>query len=310
MLRGAARVTAGRSGGRGYHRAMPRVPLAAACAALLLSACGTGGDATVSSSPTASAPAATASLLPPPPLRTSVRIPVAGRPPVSGEPWYLAIGDSVTFGFTMDPARSGMNSAWALQLQGLLAGAGRPWHLYDTACPSETLSTYTGSCPLRRLVPDLATRSQHDVALAAIAAHRSDLRLILVDLGSNDLLHAGTLDASQVIPTLINSLTRIVTELQSAAPGVPVVLCNYYDPLENLLPTTVAPLEQVNAAVADLATRLHTGLADFFSAVNSVPPPDPDLGRYVDLAHDDIHPTVAGHTALAQAALRVVLART
>ena len=285
---------------------MRRVPLAAACVALLLSACGSGGGATVSPSPTPSTtPDATAS--PPAPLPSSVLIPVPGRPPVSGQPWYLAIGDSVSFGFTVDPARYGTNSAWPLQLEAMLAGAGRPWQLYDTACPSETTTTYTGSCPLRRLVPDLATRSQHDLALAAIAGHRSDLRLILVDLGSNDLLHSGTLDAAQVIPALTAALTRIVTELQQAAPGVPVVLCNYYDPFENLLPTTVAPLQQVNAAVAQLAARLHTGLADFFSAVNTLPSPDPDLGRYVDLAHSDIHPTVAGHTALARAALRAVL---
>ena len=287
---------------------MRRAAVAAlVCVAVLaLGACGSAPSAvssstTATSSPPPSAPADSAQ-------PASAVIPVPGKPPVTDQPWYLVVGDSVSFGFTQDPARYGTNSSWALQLQPLLAAAGRPWQLYDTACPSETTATYTGACPLRRFVPDLATRSQRDVALAAVAAHRADLRLIVVELGSNDLLHARTTDAATVIPALTAALTRIVGELQQAAPGVPVILCNYYDPLENLLPATVAPLEQVNAAVAELATRLHTGLADFFSAINTVPPPDPDLGRYVDLAHSDIHPTVAGHTRLAEAMLRSVLA--
>jgi lysophospholipase L1-like esterase len=233
-------------------------------------------------------------------------IPVAGRPPSGDTPWYLTIGDSVTFGFSVDPARLGANSSWALQLEPLLAASGRAWSLYDTACPSERTDTYTTLCPGRRQVPFLATTSQHDAAMAAITAHPATLRAVFVQLGSNDLLQgfrrAGTVEA--MVATLRPALTRIVTELRAAAPGVPVILCNYYNPLANLQPATRAQLATVNAMVAEVAAATHARLADFFAAVDtSAAVPDPHLCDFVDCAHGDVHPTVAGQARLARAAL-------
>jgi lysophospholipase L1-like esterase len=231
---------------------------------------------------------------------------VAGQPPVAGRPWYLAIGDSVTFGFTVDPARFGTNSSWALQLQPLLAATGRTWTLYDTACSGERTDTYFTRCPGRRQVPFLHDQSQHDAALAAIAAHRADLRAIFVELGSNDLLadQRDNLSVDQSTARLRTQLTTIVQQLQAAAPGVPVVVCNYYDPLANALPATLAEIQVVNAMVAQVATARHARLGDFFSAINSVATGhDATLCTYVDCAHGDVHPTVGGQARLAHAAL-------
>jgi lysophospholipase L1-like esterase len=231
---------------------------------------------------------------------------VAGQPPVTGHPWYLAVGDSVTSGFTVDPARAGTNSSWALQLQSMLAASGRPWTLYDTACPSERTDTYSTHCPGRSQVPFLATTSQHDAAMAAIAAHRADLRAILVDLGSNDLLRSvrTATPVDTEIGLLRTALTRIVTDLHTAAPGVPVVIGNYYNPLANADPATRMELTTVNAMVANVASTTGSRLVDFFAVINTTPnAADPHLCDYVDCAHSDIHPTVAGHTRMAQAAL-------
>jgi len=233
-------------------------------------------------------------------------IPVAGQPPVAGRPWFLAIGDSITFGFTVDPARAGVNSSWALQLQGLLAAQGRPWTLYDTACVSERTDTYYTRCPGRVQTPFLADTSQHDAAMAAIATHRADLRAIFVDLGSNDLLRALRRDISvdTAVSGLRTSLTRIVAELRAAAPGVPVILCNYYDPLVNLEPATRQQAIVVNTMVAQVARAAGARVADFYAAINTVPTGQDDrICEWVDCAHGDIHPTVAGQARLAQAAL-------
>jgi lysophospholipase L1-like esterase len=266
-------------------------------AVALLSACGSTPAPTATSTPT-----------PSPTAQASARalIPVAGQPPVTGKPWYLAIGDSVTFGFTVDPARLGTNSSWALQLQPLLAATGRTWSLYDTACVSERTDTYYTRCPGRGQTPFLATTSQHDVAMAAIAAHRADLRAVFVDLGSNDLL--STLRRNTPLPAAVTALrtalTRIVTELQAAAPGVPLVLANFYNPLANLDPATQPQITVVNSMVADVARTTGSRLADFFSAIDSVTTgADPHLCDNVDCAHGDIHPTVAGQARLAKAAL-------
>jgi len=276
-------------------------------AALLSCACSSGstppgGSATPAAPSTAGdTPGATASS---PAAGGDVRFPVAGQPPQTGTPWYLAIGDSITFGFTLDPARDGVNSSWALQLQDLLAGSGRRWKLYDVACPGETSLTYRTLCPQRRFVPFLADTSQHDAAQRAIDDHRADLKLILVDLGSNDLLRflrSGT-DPATAFTGLRTRLRVIVTELQQAAPGVPVVIANYYNPLANSTPSTISTLSVVNNGIAALAHDLGARLADFHDAINAPSVPDPTLCDYVDCAHLDIHPTVAGQARLAAAA--------
>lgn len=274
-------------------------------AAAVASACGST-TASPSTHTPAATPAATATPSPTTTGITSLFPPVAGQPPVSGRPWFLAIGDSVTAGFSVDPARLGTNASWALQLQGLLAASGRNWTLYDTACAGERTDTYSTRCPRREATPFLLNASQHDVALAAVTAHRADLRAIFVDLGSNDLFAAqrdGTpLDTA--ISALRQALTAIVSELHRAAPGVPVIVCNFYDPEANALPGTLPELQRVNAMVAQLAAAQSARLADFFSAINTVTGGnDPHLCDWVDCAHSDVHPTVAGHARLAAVAL-------
>ena len=292
------------------RRALPLLPFALAG---LLAACSASAPAPAHTPRPTPTPIATPQPTPAPsddvPVG-DVATPVAGSPPVAGRPWYLAIGDSVTSGFTVDPARRGVNSAWALQLQPLLAGTGRRWTLYDTACAGERTDTYDALCPGRAQTPFLQNTSQHDAAFAAIRAHRADLRAILVDLGSNDLLDAErrgvTLDAA--VAALRTALTRIVADLRAAAPGVPVVVCNFYDPLANALGTTLAQLDQVNAMVAQVAAAEHARLADFRHAINTVQSgTDPHLCDWIDCAHDDLHPTVAGHARLARAALAALL---
>lgn len=285
---------------------------------LLLGAASACGGATSSgtpggrSSPSPTPAAATASAEPtlaPAQPRARVDVPVAGMPPAAGHPWYLAIGDSITSGFTVDSGRAGVNSSWALQLQPLLAGRGQDWTLYDTACPSERTDTYFTLCPGRRAIPFLASQSQHDAAMAAIRGHRDNLRLVLLDLGSNDLIRAlavGT-DAVTAAGQLRANLTRIITEVRAAAPGVPIVLANFYNPLATFQPATQGQVLLVNDLIRAEALDEHVILADFFSAINSVTSgSDPTLCRYVDCAHLDIHPTVLGHARLAAAALAVI----
>ena len=281
-----------------------RLTLALAC--LLLAAC--GSTPTTTTSATASGAGASASATSAPAGSGEVVVPLAGSPPLAGHPWFLAVGDSITSGFTIDQSRAGVNSAWPLQLQALLATRGEPWSLYDVACPGETMASYTSGCHDRLVRTELGGKPQRDLALAAITAHLADLKLILVDLGSNDLLRTlrGGGDQAAAAAALRTSLTATVAELRAAAPGVPLVLANYYNPLANLIPTTEASLVPVNAVVAAVAHAQGVTLVDFHAAINTQPPPDSTLCQWVDCAHIDIHPTVAGHQRLARAALAVV----
>ena len=280
--------------------------LAAAGLAAALTACSSGTPAAVQ--PTVSAtPAPTLGL-----AQASApagSIPVAGHAPVAGTPWYLAIGDSITFGYSLDPARAGVNSSWALLLQGMLAASGRPWQLYDTACVAERTDTYYTRCPGRALTPFLTDTSQHDAALAAITAHRADLRAIFVDLGSNDLLRALRHDTTLpvAISALRTALAHIVGELQAAAPGVPVIVCNFYDPFANIDPATRPEVVAINAVVSQVAAAQHARLADFYAAIDaSTSGVDTQLCQWVDCTHGDIHPTIAGQQRLARAAFKAL----
>ena len=285
--------------------AAARVTIMAAVLCAALAAC----SSTQASSDPPHTPRATATpfVVPTPMTRLAlVDIPVAGQPPVAGTPWFLAIGDSITFGFTVDPARAGSNSSWALQLQGLLAASGRPWKLYDTACNAENTRTYYTRCLGRSTVPFLINQSQHDAALKAVRTHRRDLRAIFVALGSTDLLgdERVSISLDTTVSSLRATLAAIVTELQGVAPGVPVIICNFYDPIANLLPASRDQVAVVNTMLAALAQELDVRLADFHGAINSpAAGRDEQLCSWIDCADGDIHPTVAGQARLARAAL-------
>lgn len=284
---------------------MLKLGIAAAVVLLVSTACGAGspGPPAAPIANVTQPPQSTAQPTPQPTVGPTDAVPTPGRPPTPGAPWYLAVGDSISAGYTLDATRT-INEGWPVQLQGLLAGRGAEWGLVDTACPGETTVSYRTGCGQRSLVPGLVG-TQHDAVMTAIRLQPASLRLIIVQLGSNDLLRASFDgdDPAQAVSALAQRLDGIIAELQAAAPGVPLIVANYYDPFENSLPATLGPLVNANNHVASVATAHHARVADFFAAVNTAVPPDQALCQWVDCAHNDVHPTVAGHGRLAQAVL-------
>jgi lysophospholipase L1-like esterase len=236
---------------------------------------------------------------------SSVYVPVAGSPPEPGVPWFLTIGDSITFGYTRNSELAGTNISWAPRLERQLASQGRPWRLYDTACPGESTLSYATRCPLRSQVPLLAERSQRDAALEAIAANGAGLRLVVVALGSNDLLLGLNADPETTRAALLRHLEAILTELRTAAPGVPIVLADAYNPFAIAAPHTDELLIPVDDALAALAARLGDGFADFHAAINHATD-GASLCSLVDCANRDIHPTALGQERLAGAVMKAV----
>ena len=287
-----------------------RLPRPSACslgviAAIAVAGCGTSAGPARPGAATSPSAAAPPTALP----KGGVSVPNADSTPRQGRPWLLTIGDSITYGYTEDPGRAGVNSGWPVQLMTLLATSGRSWQLVDTACPGETLVTYRTGCP-EAIAAGLGGETQHDLALQDIRTHRADLRAVFVDLGSNDLLEGYRTGAAANPAALIDQigtrLNAILVELTAAAPGVPIVVANYYDPLANIDPSTLTGVAAANATVSAIATKDGARLADFASAVNTAPPPDPHLCSLVDCLHLDIHPTIAGQAALASVAFRVL----
>ena len=234
-----------------------------------------------------------------------VHVPVAGRPPQPGVPWFLTIGDSITFGYTRDAALAGSNISWAPKVERMLAAQGRPWQLYDTACPGETTLSYATHCGGWRSVPMLAGESQRTAALDAIAADGAGLRLIVVALGSNDLLHDLNGDPAVLQADLVAHLGTILDGLRAAVPRVPIVVADIYDPFAVGAPHTDEVLTPIDDAIAALAARLGDGFADFHAAINR-PAGRTPLCRLIDCADVDIHPTALGQERLAEAVMRAL----
>lgn len=286
-------------------RAGRRVVLSVAV--ILVAACGPAEPVHVTQRPSAGTASPSATASPIDFLSGPVAVPVAGSPPRLGRPWFLAVGDSVTAGFTRDPSRAGRNDAWPVQLQALLLGQGRSWDLFDTACSGETTASYVGRCFGRAAIPMLADVSQRDLALAAVRQHHDSLQAIFVDIGNNDLLHAATSPTlATVVQQLPAKISAIVGELTSSAPGVPVVVCTFYDPLANAQPSTLPRLRTLDQTITSTALAHGWRVADFLDAINTGDPPDARLCDLVDCAHLDVHPTIAGHAALAAAAARAL----
>lgn len=217
--------------------------------------------------------------------------------PRAGIPWMLTVGDSITYGWSVDPAVQG-NPSWATIVRDRLAAQGDQLALYDPACPGETTRTYAqGGCSGKFFVPALDGLSQQAVAMRAIRERGGDLRLIVVALGINDYFQARAAggDVEARLDTAGRRLDALVGVLQAAAPGVPVILANIYDPHGRY--DSWAQAWYFDDLVAGVAARHHAALADFRDAVA------PDRCRYLDCAHDDIHPTLAGDAALAAAVL-------
>jgi len=232
--------------------------------------------------------------------------------PAPGRPWILAVGDSITEGWTLTPQYDGRDHTWAVQLRDALRRDGSPWDLYTLACPGETTVTYVqGGCVGRAVVPELRGRSQRDAAGEAIAQRGQWLRLIVVELGVNDYFRARTVsrDGAWIDAQLDAAAVRldtIVTDLQRLAPGVPVIVANIYDP--HGLADSWQQAVHLDAAIAAVAARHHAAVADFLHAVTRPLALPEDRCSLLDCAHHDIHPTLAGQTAL-EAAVAAALPR-
>ena len=227
------------------------------------------------------------------------------RLPSPDRPWMLAVGDSITAGYTLDPGFDGAAHTWALQVRdGLTAATGTDWSLYSLACPGETTTSYrTGGCIGRNMVPALDGRSQRDGVVTAIRQRAATLRLIVVELGTNDYFAARRRggDVLAALDAAARRLDAVVADLQRLAPGVPVVVADIYDPHGN----AVSYLQAVHldARIEALTAARGVPVADFLHAVDPALGPPGSHCRMLDCAHDDIHPTLAGQTALARAVL-------
>ncbi len=208
-------------------------------------------------------------------------VPVGSAAAAGHDGVYISLGDSVAAGTQANDGVVTDDSYTDVLFQRVRDDLGLGHHV-KLGCPGETSATFiAGGCPFETAIGGYATGTQLGDALAAIAAAGPNLKLITINIGANDVLACvGAPDLSvclgAALPTLAGNLTVILATLQAAAPGVPIVGMNYYNPLLAwVLDDANAPFPGFGALSQVLVTELNNLLAatyaGSFGPVSPVP---------------------------------------
>ena len=238
--------------------------------------------------------------------------------------YYLALGDSLAFGFQPDKLNSlppsmfhtGYVDVFAARLRARAPSI----RVVNYGCPGETTTTFSrGGCPWlpARKLHQGFSGSQMSAALAFLAAHRGRVSPITLSLGGNDL--AQFVDACAGSPACVRAgyrratarfasrLGSILHRLRVAAPHADIIVTGFWD--EDLYALGQnAPLYRVlNQSTGRTAARANAHFADLIPAFNPAGGVAKEKARICALtficSEGDGHPTDAGYRAIAVAVL-------
>lgn len=236
--------------------------------------------------------------------------------------FYVALGDSLAAGFQngADHRTEGYVGA----VRDAVQQRDGATELVNLACSGETTTSMLegGGCPYDR-------GSQLAQAEQFLRDHATDVRLVTLDIGGNDVARCGfgglkSSCTGPALATLSTNLPEITSRLRAAAPDAEVVVLNYYDPFlvldllgsSGLGQESVKELAKVNDAIATSAQASGARVADVaaaFQTTVTTPVTVKDLGRLpTNLARIlaltsmapprfDFHPNDAGYAVMARA---------
>jgi lysophospholipase L1-like esterase len=171
---------------------------------------------------------------------------------------YLALGDSLAFGFRLDRPEA---ESYPALLHAALAGRA-PLELASLAAPGETSASFIG-----RQLP----QARELIAAARAAGRR--VSPITLDIGGNDLRaveRAAPAERAAAVEAVRRNVGRILDELRAAAPDADIAVMTYYNPyggdpaIEDGDAYWVA---QMNTAIAEEAARRGAAVADGYGAL-------------------------------------------
>jgi lysophospholipase L1-like esterase len=206
----------------------------------------------------------------------------AAMPSESSQRSYLALGDSVVFGFINAAGFEYVNPENFVGFPDYV-GLGLRLNVFDAGCPGETTASFFSAS-----APDLGCRffksqaplhvaytgTQSSYALSFLAKH-PQTRLVSILLGANDLfLLQGACAGDptcianglpQVLTTLGTNMATILAEIRGAGYRGVIVVANYYSlDYTNASGTEITGL--LNQALAAAAQTQGAVVADVFSA--------------------------------------------
>lgn len=274
---------------------------------------------------------------PAPPSTTTTHTTVSPPP---ADQVYLSLGDSYATGYR--PADAGAPQGSTRDGFAYLVAARSGLRLINVACSGATSAQLNGTpgCdPANRAVgaPDPAGRTQLDAAVRTLREHQGRVGLVTVVIGGNDLAPCARASdpltcASQAVTAVRTNLAAVLPALRAAAGDAPIVGLTYPDVFlgawvspefrdgQNLARLSV-PLfrDFFNTALKAEYGKIGAKFVDVTATTGGYEPltevtQDPKYGPiptpvakicaltyFCD--HTDVHPTPAGHQAIAAAVL-------
>ena len=228
---------------------------------------------------------------------------------VGPKQYYLALGDSLAFGYQPD-------LDWSHGYpQYLAATTGNS--LKDYGCNGETSTTMiNGVCKywytnhIWYLLPQL------QASVNFLTAHPGQVSPVTLDMGANDLLPDINPSTCAVASTWASDLARVHTNLTTAIlPQLTaamtdgagnrtgdLVMMNYYDPYINKCPNSLSYIKQLNSEIANDAAQFHIALVDVYKAFGG-DGQGANICTYTWICSvfGDIHATDLGYSVIANA---------
>jgi lysophospholipase L1-like esterase len=191
---------------------------------------------------------------------------------VGPKSYYLALGDSLAFGFQIDLNwSSGYNDDFYAHLHG-----NDPNLSYTNyGCPGETSVTFiNGDCPWPKfLLKNYYPGPQMQAAVNFIHAHPGQVSPVTLDMGANDLLPCFNEDNGQVnqacvqqaMVNLKQNLPTIYSTLATALDGQgDLLIMDYYDPFIGEYPFTGKFAQQLNQLIQTDAAQYGIPVVDIY----------------------------------------------
>jgi lysophospholipase L1-like esterase len=229
--------------------------------------------------------------------------------------YYLALGDSMTYGFQPTKAnappsalRTGYVDVFAARLRKLSPTV----KVVNYGCPGESTVTFLrGGCDWLKHGGKLHNRfrgSQLEAAQAFVRAHSGQVSPITVTLWGNDLplpLSQNAKRAPRAIALFGSRLTSILEQLRAAAPNSEIIVSGAWNPEADRLAQAEPLYRSLDAAIRRSAAASRARVANMFAALNGTGNVKTQQARLCRLtfvcSKRDPHPTDAGYRAMAGA---------
>jgi lysophospholipase L1-like esterase len=238
--------------------------------------------------------------------------------------YYLALGDSLAFGFQPTKARGGLAprrfdtgyvDVLAARLRKLAPGI----EVVNYGCPGESLVTFVrGGCDWLReggRLHDSFRGAQLDAALDFLRAHPGQVSPITVTLWGNDVVRfeercRGELRcigkrAPRALASMGSRLHSILSRLRAAAPGAEIVATGAWNFEVGRIARVGFLYRSLDKRIARAAARAGTDVANMRAVFNPHGGPAAVRRRVCDYtfmcSQRDVHPKNKGYRAMAEA---------